>query len=58
MQAFLQAASMMSREDEGGMITQLTRVECGGSHTYNKLLEEGRCFNRLFDKLLYAEISL
>ena len=34
MQAFLQAASMMSREDEGGMIAQLTRVECGGSHTY------------------------
>lgn len=25
----------MSLEDEGGMIAQLTRVECGGSHTYN-----------------------
>jgi hypothetical protein len=36
MQAFLKAASVMSLEDEeGGMIAQLTRVECGGSHTYN-----------------------
>jgi hypothetical protein len=34
----------MSLEDEGGMIAQLTRVECGGSHTYNTYVGRGEMF--------------